>query len=260
MPGGGELRLSTMELAQKAVRTRHAEATASSYVCIEVSDTGAGMDEPTQARIFEPFFTTKARGVGSGMGLAVVYGVVTSHRGFVDVESRPGEGTRLRLYVPVLAGLPQPRSARPLRPERPRGGSETILLVEDESELLDAMCELLEQEGYTVLTARTGTEALKVYRERGSEIALLVTDLELPEMSGWDAFQKIRELAPDVKAVLVSGYLDAPMRTRMLEGGAKGFLRKPYTIEEILSTMRDVLDERSEPAERPKGGKPKKKK
>ena len=235
--------LSTLQVDQEAVRARHPEATALSYVCVEVADSGSGMDAETQARIFEPFFTTKARGSGSGMGLAVVFGVAGSHRGYVDVDSRPGEGTRFRLYFPVLATRTESGSLRPRRSERPRGGSETILLVEDEKELLEAVAELLHEAGYTVLTAGTGAEALAVYRGHRLAISLVVTDVELPEMSGWDAFQKIRELTPEARAILVSGHLEAPMRARMLEGGAKGFLRKPYTLDEMLRTIRDALDE-----------------
>ena len=243
MPAGGELRLSTLLVEQEAMRARHPAATAPSYVCVEVADTGAGMDAETQKRIFEPFFTTKERGAGAGMGLAAVYGIVTSHRGFVEVDSRPGEGTRFRLYFPVLAKRTERDARRTRRLERPRGGSETILLVEDEAELLSSIAELLRQEGYTVLTARTGEESIEIYRARRDAISLLVTDVELPDVSGWDAFQKIRELDPDARALLVSGYLDSRMRARMLEGGAKGFLRKPYTLDGMLRAIREVLDE-----------------
>jgi two-component system, chemotaxis family, CheB/CheR fusion protein len=253
MPQGGELRLSTRKLDQKAVRERHPEATAVSYVRIEVTDTGEGMDDETRARVFEPFFTTKERGAGSGMGLAVVYGVVASHRGFVDVESAPGKGTTFRLDFPVLAARLERGAKRPRRSGPAPGGSETILFVEDEKELLESVAELLKQEGYKVLTAHTGEDALQIYREKGGEISLVVTDVELPEMSGWDAFRKIHDANPDVRAVMVSGYLDPPMRARMLEGGAKGFLRKPYTLDEMLRTMREVLDEA--PPGREKAGK-----
>ena len=110
--------------------------------------------------------------------------------------------------------------------------------------LLDSVRELLEQEGYTVHAARTGEEALRIFSEHGAEIGLLVTDVELPDISGWDAFRRIHERNPEVRAIMVSGYLDPPMRARMLEGGAKGFLRKPYVLEELLRTMREVLDDK----------------
>jgi CheY-like chemotaxis protein len=201
------------------------------------------MDKETQRLVFEPFFTTKERGAGSGLGLAVVYGVVSAHRGFVEIESEKQKGTRVRLFFPTIGARPAAAPARS-RAGRLRRGTRTILLVEDEPMLLESVRELLEQEGYTVHAARTGEEALRIFSERGPEIALLVTDVELPDVSGWDAFRKIHERDPSVRAIMVSGYLDPPMRARMLEGGAKGFLRKPYVLEELLRTMREVLDEK----------------
>jgi CheY-like chemotaxis protein len=243
MPQGGVLRLSTVEVDQASVRERFPEATAGSYVRVEVADTGEGMDEETQRFVFEPFFTTKERGAGSGLGLAVVYGVVSAHRGFVELDSEQHRGTRVCLFFPAIGARPSAPPARSRARGKPRGGTETILLVEDEPMLLESVCELLEQEGYTVFAARTGEEALRIFSERAAEIGLLVTDVELPDISGWDAFRKIYERDPNVRAIMVSGYLDPPMRARMLEGGAKGFLRKPYVFEELLRTMREVLDE-----------------
>jgi two-component system CheB/CheR fusion protein len=241
MPGGGEIRVATREVSQSEVRSRFANASAGSYVRIEVADSGEGMDERTQSRVFEPFFTTKEKGAGSGMGLAVVHGVVASHRGYVDVESEVGKGTRFRLYFPVLARLR--KEPAPQAPRRVAAGSETVLFVEDERMLLQSVAELLEQEGYRIIGARTAEEALEIFLQRRHEISLVVTDVELPQMSGWEMFRKMRETDPDVRALLVSGYLDPPMRARLLEGGARGFLRKPYGLEEMMRAMREILDD-----------------
>ena len=243
MPRGGVLRLSTASIDQSSVRDRFPEATASSYVRIEVSDTGHGMDHETRSRVFEPFFTTKERGAGSGMGLAVVYGVVSAHRGFVELDSQPERGTRVHLYFPAISARPASRDRRARTAASSRKASETVLFVEDERMLLESVRELLEQEGYTVLPAATGEDALRIFGEKRAEISLVVADVELPEMSGWETFRKMQQQDPAVRALLVSGYLDPPMRARMLEGGAKGFIRKPYTLDEMLRTMRQVLDD-----------------
>jgi len=243
MPRGGVLRLSTASVDQRSVRERFPEATASSYVRIEVSDTGHGMDGETRSRVFEPFFTTKEPGAGSGMGLSVVYGVVSAHRGFVDLDSQPERGTRVYLYFPAISARPPSPARRARSVASTRKASETVLFVEDERMLLDSVRELLEEEGYTVLPAYTGEDALRIFGQKKADISMVVTDVELPQMSGWETFRKMQEQDPGVRAVLVSGYLDPPMRARMLEGGAKGFIRKPYTLDEMLRTMRRVLED-----------------
>ena len=196
MPRGGVLRLSTASIDQSSVRERFPEATARSYVRIEVADTGHGMDPETRSRVFEPFFTTKERGAGSGMGLAVVYGVVSAHRGFVELDSQPERGTRVYLYFPAIGARPASLDRRARSAASTRKASETVLFVEDERMLLDSVRELLEQEGYTVLPAATGEDALDIFGERRGEMSLVVTDVELPQMSGWETFRKMRSGIP----------------------------------------------------------------
>jgi two-component system, cell cycle sensor histidine kinase and response regulator CckA len=222
--------------------TKHADATASRYVCISVSDSGKGMDEATKERIFEPFFTTKGPGKGTGWGLAVVYGVMKAHRGFIDVESKINIGTTFRLYLPV----PE-ESAREIDEAKTgnssiRGGTETILVVEDEDSLRHLMKLVLEQRGYRALTAKDGIEAIQVYTQHMDEIALVFTDLGLPKMDGATAFLTLKEINPNVKAVFSSGFLDLKSKARLSDAQPKAFLEKPYNPNEALRMIREVLD------------------
>jgi two-component system CheB/CheR fusion protein len=256
MSDGGELLISTQIRRAEEIRDRFPEADQSYYICVSIRDQGVGIDEATRTRVFEPFFTTKGRTGGVGMGLAVVYGVVSSHKGHIEFDSRAGEGTEFRIYLPVFTGLPPEseveRSEESVMPK----GTETILFVEDEEMLLNAVRDILEEDGYRVLTASDGKSAIEMYRAHAGEIAIVVSDLELPEMSGWDAFRKMRELDPAIGAILVSGYLESSLRERMIEEGARAFLRKPYTARGILKTIRQVLDQK--PARPARGKRPRK--
>lgn len=242
MPNGGTITIRTETVAGKTMRQRFPDAREEDYVCVHVSDTGIGMDEVIRSQIFEPFFTTKEKGRGTGLGLAVVYGVVKSHHGFTDVQSEIGRGTTFRLYFPV-----QPRtimSLGMLRGEEREtvGGSETLLVVEDEEMLLEMLKALLEEKGYRVLTARDGVEAFEVYKRNIEEIALVLTDMGLPKSGGWEMFQKIKDVNPEVKAIFSSGYVDPHLKSEMLKAGAKDFVQKPYVLEEIMRKIREVLD------------------
>jgi PAS domain S-box-containing protein len=184
MPSGGTLTINTRIVSSITLRSHHPDAAASSYVCIEVSDTGEGITPETQKRIFEPFFTTKEKGKGTGLGLAVVFGVVQTHKGFIDVNSELGKGTTFRLYLPV-SQVPEPISVKEEETlEDIPGGTETLLVVEDEEMLMMSLKMVLGDKGYTVLSAKDGLTALKIYHERKEDIALVLTDLGLPNMSG----------------------------------------------------------------------------
>jgi CheY-like chemotaxis protein len=241
MPEGGVLKFSCKCVSAETVRAKFSDAQAIDHACLTVTDTGAGMDEKTRQRIFEPFFTTKAAGQGTGLGLAVVYGVVQSHRGFIEVESAPGQGTTFRLYFPAAAvesvadtyGAPEPESA---------GGTETLLLVEDENLYRDLITSILEQRGYRVLTASDGAAALKLFRERAEEIDLVVSDLSLPQLSGTQLVNQILALKPQQKVLICSGYIEPPLRARLKELGVMEFLIKPYRPMELLSRIRNLLD------------------
>jgi two-component system cell cycle sensor histidine kinase/response regulator CckA len=239
---GGRLTLRTSTALGASLRRRFTDAIADQYVIVSVSDTGIGMDEGTRARIFEPFFTTKEKGKGTGLGLAVVYGVIKSHRGFIDVESEVGSGTTFHLYFPVLQQITRPSEAKPVRTTKTPGGNETILVVEDEEMLLDLVKSLLEDKGYTVLTASDGLEAVDVYARHKEKISLVLSDMGLPKMSGWEAFRKMREINPGIKAILASGYLDPEVRSEMLKAGARDFVLKPYDVDHILVRLREVIE------------------
>ncbi len=208
------------------------------YVKCSLSDTGMGMDEQTRTRIFEPFFTTRSMGKGMGLGLAVVYGIVKGHDGFVNVSSEVGHGTTFSIYLPASEKdvLPQPSP-----PDELVGGSERILLVDDEKDVREVGGALLEALGYGVFSASSGPEALALYLGKRQEIHLVILDMVMPGISGEETFAKLREVDPEVKVILSSGYsIDSRIRN-IMERGCKGFLQKPYTMKELSRIVRSVL-------------------
>ncbi len=243
MPKGGTLSIWTGRISSESLRTRFSDAGDTEYISVAVSDTGVGMTDHLKSRIFEPFFTTKEPGRGTGLGLAVVYGIVNAHHGFVDVESEQGKGTTFRLYFPIHAGLKEENKAgKPKDRVSPHGSSEAILVVEDEELLLNMVRVLLEENGYTVFTALDGKEALAVYELHRDEINLVLTDMGLPRLSGTEEFIRLKEINPDIKVILASGYLDVELKTEMLKAGARAFIQKPYVPEDVLKIIREVLD------------------
>jgi len=237
---GGTLTIETASIQGDKLRSRFPAATEERYVLIRVEDTGVGMDEAMKGRIFEPFFTTKAVGKGTGLGLAVVYGVVDGHRGFTDVESAPGKGTSISLYFPVLPveeiASPAEQVAEPIR-----GSGEMILLVEDEEMLLDLLQALLEESGYRVLTASDGMEAVDIYKSHAEEISIVLSDMGLPKLGGWEAFRRMREVNPNVRCILASGYFDPDLRIEMIKEGAIDFIQKPYVPKVILAHINEAI-------------------
>ncbi|MFN2385185.1 MAG: chemotaxis protein CheB [Thermoanaerobaculia bacterium] len=246
MPQGGTLRMQSTVTTGSELQARLPEALGTTYVSVAISDDGIGMTEETRGRVFEPFFTTKAPGAGDGLGLAVVYGVVNSHSGLIELETAEGQGTRFRLHFPV--GTPRTRATQEPREESVRGGNghEMLLLVEDEESLLQAVSALLESEGYAVLTARDGVEAVEVHRENSGQIAVVIADLGLPRLGGWEAFLKMKELDPSLKCIVASGNLDTPKLAQMHREGVHASLRKPYGASEVLRTIRKVIDAASD--------------
>ncbi|HUI64792.1 MAG TPA: PAS domain S-box protein [Bacteroidota bacterium] len=243
MPRGGSLSITTEEVANEIVARRFADADAPSYVEITATDTGIGMDEKTRRRIFEPFFSTKEVGRGTGLGMAVAFGIIESHRGFIHVESSPGLGSRFTVFLPV-----QPRTATPIGPsEKERqeapGGTERILIIEDEPEIGELLRMTLQSKGYSVLSAADGTEALDLFKSHHDEIDLVISDVGLPSMSGDQLFYAIKELDPDVKAILASGYMEPDLKAEAMRTGVKAFLQKPYDSAAVLDVVRQVLQE-----------------
>ncbi len=243
MPNGGKLTISTGIIPSARLLEQYPEAIEAQYIHIAVEDTGVGMDENTRGRIFEPFFTTKERGRGTGLGLAVVYGVVKSHRGFIDVESALGQGTKCHLYFPVPIQNLESLEKKQKKLETIRGGNETILLVEDEETLLDLVKNILVAKGYTILTATDGMEAVKTYALHKGTIALVITDMGLPKLGGFEAFLEMKKANPNVKAVLASGYLDPGLKAEILKAGARDFIQKPYEPNDILQKIREIIDQ-----------------
>lgn len=242
MPNGGKLSIRTEVVHGIAWRNVFPEMRENDYVCISVSDTGTGMDESTRTHIFEPFFTTKSRDRGSGLGLAVVYGVIKSHSGFIQVESEVNRGTTFRTFLPVplCNGAGSITEAQPV--EEPLRGTETVLVVEDEELLRELVTTLLSRSGYKVLIAGDGHEAIEVYKQHQNEIALVLADIGLPKLSGIEALTRMKEINPGVKAILASGYLDPELMNGIQKAGANDFLQKPYVPTEICRRVRLVLD------------------
>ena len=242
MPSGGQLSLTVSVVAGREVRRRYPKAQAEKYVKVAVSDTGIGMDEITLQKIFDPFFTTKGPGKGTGLGLAVVYGIIESHNGFVDVSSAVGKGTTFTLYLPGMLEATRGAETDHRRLQEVEGGTETILLIEDEEMLREFLKEILMSKGYTVLTAGDGEEGVQQYREHRDSIAAVISDLGLPKMAGEEVFRRIRSLNPQARIILVSGYIDPTSRASLEADGARHFISKPYQVNELLQTLREVLD------------------
>ncbi|MEW6510762.1 MAG: PAS domain S-box protein [Bacteroidota bacterium] len=238
--GTGRITISARTVPGEEVRKHFKGASAPSYVHIALADTGIGMSEEVRSRVFDPFFTTKPTGKGTGLGLAVVYGIVQSHHGLIDLDSTPGAGTTFHIY---LQAFPERQLIQEVKDDRPPvGGNENILVVEDERALRELVAELLESYGYTVMQAEDGMEGLAMYMERKNSIDIVITDMGLPRMSGKDMFDRVREIDPSARVILASGYLEPGLKSRLFTAGAKAFIQKPYQPNEVLRVVRDVLD------------------
>jgi CheY-like chemotaxis protein len=214
------------------------------YVRLAVTDTGVGMDPETQARIFEPFFTTKPVGQGTGLGLSTVYGIVKQSDGFIWCYSEPGRGTTFKIYLPVAGTriTPAPAERRPLEL---RGGSETILVVEDEEVVRTLACRGLREQGYTVLEARHGQQALEQLERHEGTIDLVISDVVMPVLSGRELGSRLAVLRPEVSVLYMSGYTgDDVIQRGLLEPGVP-FQQKPFTPEGLARKVREMLDTRA---------------
>jgi signal transduction histidine kinase len=242
MPRGGRLLIETANVTLGAAYARmHSEVAPGSYVLMSVSDTGCGMDESIRARVFEPFFTTKEPGKGTGLGLATVYGVIKQSGGHIEVSSAIGKGTTFKIYLPQTGQSAESISTgEPLR--TPIEGSESILLVEDEDALRSLVRESLRKNGYRVLEARNGGEALLICEQHNGPIHLMVSDVVMPYMSGRQLADRLVRLRPAMKTLLMSGYTDEAIAPPKDAGGADGFLQKPFTMDVLLRRVRALLE------------------
>jgi two-component system cell cycle sensor histidine kinase/response regulator CckA len=242
MPDGGSLILETAntDLDESYARL-HPEVTPGPYVMLAASDAGQGMDAATMSRIFEPFFTTKPEGKGTGLGLSTVFGIVKQSGGHIAVYSEVGLGTSFKVYLPRVGGEVEGERSFPLAPGP--GGSETILLVEDEDSLRQMIGEILEDAGYTLLASSDPAEALNVAALHRGAIQAVVTDVVMPGMNGRQLTEKIHESRPETRAIFISGYTDDGIGQHgVLEPGTH-FLQKPFTAAALLRKLRAVLDE-----------------
>ena len=206
------------------------------YTCIRLTDNGAGMDEETQAHIFEPFFTTKEVGKGTGLGLATVYGIVTDHKGWIECDSQLGVGTTFSVYLPVAEHQDFPLESESSE-DMPRG-TETVLIVEDEEDVLSSMVSRMSDCGYQILVGRNGQEGWEVFQREQERIELVILDLSMPEMSGQELLEHMLALHPTIKVIISTGNPVHSVETL----GAQALLIKPYGMVHALQIIREVLD------------------
>ena len=242
MPNGGKLIIETDNVELDAVYARrHQPVIPGRYVMLAVSDTGCGMGDEVKSHLFEPFFSTKERGKGTGLGLATVYGIVKQSGGYIWAYSEPGRGASFKVYLPRIDGAVAD-AARSSGTSGARSGSETVLVVEDESAVRRLAVEVLRRHGYQVLEAADGMEAMKVAGLHPGEIHVLVTDLVMPEMNGVDLAGRLVARRPATRVLYISGYTDeAVARGGVLESGTN-FLQKPFNSDRLVCTVRQVLD------------------
>ncbi len=239
MPRGGDLTLTTKNVILAAQNAKTFGLPPARYVQTSISDTGVGIDEGTRQRIFEPFFTTKELGHGTGLGLASAYGIIQNHHGIIDVDSQVGQGTTFHIYLPA--------SAKVKKEEKPffeytHNGPETVLLVDDEDVVLKVGSQILQELGYTVLTAASGKEALEIYTANRDKIDIVVLDMIMPGMGGGETYESIKALKLDVKVLLSSGYSIMGEASAILDRGCQGFIQKPFTIKSFSEKLREILD------------------
>jgi len=241
MPEGGRLRIGTKNVTLDEEYCRmHLGVKAGDYVLLSVTDTGHGMNQETLGHLFEPFYTTKGMGRGTGLGLSMVYGIVRSHDGYISCDSVPGKGTTFEIYLPVIEqrlGMEESKEER-----IPRGGKETILLIDDEESIRHLGNQILKQFGYTVLTASDGESGLELYQKEKGKIDLVILDLIMPGMGGRRCLEELLKINPKVKVVIATGYSADGHTQEALGAGAKNSVSKPYAIRQMLKVVREVLD------------------
>jgi CheY-like chemotaxis protein len=256
MSDGGTLILETQNVDFEEPYTGpHTTLQPGRYAMLAVTDTGAGMDTETRSHLFEPFFTTKAQGHGTGLGLSTVYGIVKQSGGEIVVYSEPGHGTCVKIYFPSVAEAAVEGPSERLA-EKIRSGSETILLVEDEEAVRKLVRRTLEKQGYRLLVAASGVDAVRLAERYTGPIHLLITDVVMPQMSGRDTAERLKTARPGMRVLYVSGYTEATIaRGGKLETG-ENFLQKPFTPQSLMRQVRELLDRangRTEPSKTESG-------
>ncbi len=240
MVEGGRIVIQTKNvvLDEKFCKTRP-EMKPGDYVVLSVADSGLGMDRETLQHIFDPFFSTKEVGRGSGLGLSLVYGMVKNHSGYIECSSEPGGGTRFDIYLPAIVDGPMP-AEKDVNDTQPRGNG-TLLVVDDEMFIRDLAEQIFPKFGYSVMTAASGEKALDVYRQWQNRIDLVILDVIMPGMGGRQCLERLLAMDPKVKVIMASGYSNTGPARDVLSAGARSFISKPYQVNEILKTIREVL-------------------
>lgn len=244
MPNGGRLTIETKRAhLDESYISAHGYGRTGDYALISVSDTGSGMDEHTLQKIFEPFFTTKEQGKGTGMGLAMVYGTVKKHEGFINVESEPGNGAMFKIYLPLTEAQPESigRQGSAKTASLP-GGTETILVAEDDEASRKLVSTVLAEFGYRVLPAENGEDAIRRFAENKDSVQLAILDVIMPKKNGFEVFKEISALRPDLKIIFLSGYSESVLDEKVLRDKRVTFIMKPVSPLSLLKKVRDVLD------------------
>ncbi|MDY7037481.1 MAG: PAS domain S-box protein, partial [Thermodesulfobacteriota bacterium] len=238
MPGGGNLYIRTENVTLDENDTKPFEVKPGKYIKISVTDTGIGMDEATRQRIFDPFFTTKEMGRGTGLGLASVYGIIKNHEGFITIRSEEGEGSSFYVYLPAS----EKEIKEDMRPtQEVQRGTETILLVDDEEMIINIGGELLKTMGYKVFKARGGEKAIELLREKKDRIDMVILDMIMPDMGGGETYDRMRQIDPNIKVLLSSGYSIDGQAKEILERGCNAFIQKPFNINQLSRKIREIL-------------------
>lgn len=240
MPDGGVISITTSHCVLQQTEARQQGISPGKYIEITLSDTGEGMDNATIQKIFDPFFSTKATGHGTGLGLAMVYGIIVNHGGAISVQSTPMHGTLFSIFLPTTDKKITIETKTPL-PIMEKG-SETILLVDDEPMIIDIAQEILGVLGYKVLTAGSGQEALEMYHRHQDTVHLCIIDMIMPQMSGSELFDRLKKINPAIKVLLSSGYSIDGQAREILNRGCDGFIQKPFTISQLSIKIREILD------------------
>jgi PAS domain S-box-containing protein len=241
MPEGGDLYLKTENavLDVDFENDQPYKVETGNYIKITVTDTGSGIDNETKQRIFEPFFTTKEMGRGTGLGLASVYGIIKSHGGYINVYSETDMGTTFTIYLPASVKEVPQEASKPV--PTVSKGTGTILLIDDEKMIIKVGEELLEELGYKVLTAESGQDAIKLYKKNADRIDLVIMDMIMPGMGGGETFDHLKEIKPDIKVLLSSGYSINGQASEILERGCDGFIQKPFNINQLSEKIQGII-------------------
>jgi nitrogen-specific signal transduction histidine kinase/CheY-like chemotaxis protein len=238
MPEGGDLYIQTKNEILYENFVRAYGVAPGKYIKISIRDTGIGMDEKTMNRVFDPFFTTKKKERGTGFGLASAYGIIKNHNGIITVESAKDKGTTFHVYLPA--------SDKPVIEEQKYEqkfsvGSETVLLVDDETMIIDVSVQMLKKMGYDVLTANNGREAIEIFKQNNDRVAIVILDLIMPGMGGGEVYERLKEIDSNVKVLLSSGYSIDGQAAEILNRGCDGFIQKPFKLNELSYKLRELI-------------------